>query len=109
MQILSDRAAFYLTIIAVAAGAATFILWYLTGAGVNFAVERMVAVLVITCPHALGLAIPLVVSISTGKAARNGFLVRDRLALELARSIDTVVFDKTGTLTTGEYGIEKID
>jgi len=108
LQILSDRAAFYLTIIAVTAGALTFILWLLANAGISFALERLVAVLVITCPHALGLAIPLVASISTTLAAQHGFLVRQRLALETARKIDVVLFDKTGTLTKGEYGVEKI-
>ena len=108
MQILADRAAFYLTIIAVTSGALTFILWLLANAGISFALERLVAVLVITCPHALGLAIPLVASISTTLAAQHGFLIRQRLALETARKIDVVLFDKTGTLTKGEYGVEKI-
>ena len=108
LQILSDRAAFYLTIIAVSTGALTFILWLLANSGISFALERLVAVLVIACPHALGLAVPLVASISTTLAARNGFLVRQRLALELARKIDVVLFDKTGTLTKGTYGVTKI-
>src|SRR3990167_7212686 len=108
LQILSDRAAFYLTIIAIAAGSLTFVLWIVAQAGFSFAVERLVAVLVIACPHALGLAVPLVASISTTMAARNGFLVRQRLALEAARKIDIVLFDKTGTLTKGEYGVQKI-
>ncbi|KAA0206581.1 heavy metal translocating P-type ATPase [Candidatus Uhrbacteria bacterium] len=107
LQMLSDRAAYYLTIIAIAAGGATLAAWL--GAGEPaFAVERMVTVLVIACPHALGLAIPLVASISTTKAARNGFLVKQRLALEAARRIDVVLFDKTGTLTKGEFGIDAI-
>ncbi|MBI4119277.1 MAG: heavy metal translocating P-type ATPase [Parcubacteria group bacterium] len=108
LQILSDRAAFYLTLIAVGAGGLTFMLWLWANAGFSFALERLVAVLVIACPHALGLAVPLVASISTTLAARNGFLVRQRLALELARKIDVVLFDKTGTLTKGEYGITNI-
>lgn len=108
LQMLSDRAAFYLTIIAIVSGGLTFGLWLWNGAGFAFSVERLVAVLVIACPHALGLAIPLVASISTTMAARNGFLVKQRLALEMARNIDIVLFDKTGTLTKGEYGIEKI-
>ena len=108
MQILADRAAFYLTIIAVTAGILTFILWLLANAGISFALERLVAVLVIVCPHALGLAIPLVASISTTLAAQHGFLIRQRLALETARKINVVLFDKTGTLTKGEYGIDKI-
>jgi len=108
LQMLSDRAAFYLTLIAIVAGGLTFILWLISKAGVGFALERLVAVLVIACPHALGLAVPLVASISSTLAARNGFLVRQRLALEAARNIDIVLFDKTGTLTKGEYGVTNI-
>ena len=108
LQILSDRAAFYLTLIAIGAGTLTFILWFLAQAGLGFAFERLVAVLVIACPHALGLAVPLVAAISTAMAAGNGFLVRQRLALELARKVNIAVFDKTGTLTKGEYGITNI-
>ncbi len=108
LQILSDRAAFYLTIIAVVAGGVTLIAWLVARGDISFAVARMVAVLVIACPHALGLAVPLVASISTTKAARNGFLVKRRLALEAARNITIALFDKTGTLTKGEYGVAKI-
>lgn len=108
LQLISDRAAFYLTIIAIVGGAVTFVIWLLAGAGIVTATERLVAVLVITCPHALGLAIPLVASISTTMAARNGLLIRERSALEGARNIDTVLFDKTGTLTRGEFGIDTI-
>ena len=108
LQILSDRAAFYLTVIAVGAGSLTFITWFVLGAGMQFAIERLVVVLVIACPHALGLAVPLVASTSTSMAARNGFLVKQRLALEAARNIDVVLFDKTGTLTKGEYGVTNI-
>jgi len=108
LQMLSDRAAFFLTVIAIGVGGLTFILWILFKAGFGFALERMVAVLVISCPHALGLAVPLVASISTTMAARSGLLVRQRLALELARKINLVLFDKTGTLTKGEYGITNI-
>ena len=108
LQMLSDRAAFYLTLIAIGAGSVTFITWLLVHAGVSVATERLVAVLVITCPHALGLAIPLVAAISTTMAAKNGLLVRQRSALELARNIHTVLFDKTGTLTRGEFGIDAI-
>ncbi len=104
LQLLSDRAAYYLTIIAVATGGTTLFTWVFF-AEPSFAVERMVAVLVIACPHALGLAIPLVASISTTKAARNGFLVKRRLALEEARTIGIVLFDKTGTLTQGSFGV----
>ncbi|OGZ20944.1 MAG: copper-translocating P-type ATPase [Candidatus Nealsonbacteria bacterium RIFCSPHIGHO2_02_FULL_38_75] len=107
LQMLSDRAAYYLTIIAVVVGGVTLVVW-LALADPAFAVERMVAVLVIACPHALGLAIPLVASISTTKAAQNGFLVKQRLALEAARNIDVVLFDKTGTLTKGEFGVDAI-
>ena len=107
LQMLSDKAAYYLTLIAVVTGGITLAVW-LALADAAFAVNRMVAVLVIACPHALGLAIPLVASISTTKAARNGFLVKQRLALEMARNIDVVLFDKTGTLTKGEYGITQI-
>jgi len=107
LQMLSDRAAFYLTIIAVVTGGVTLATW-LALSDAAFAVNRMVAVLVIACPHALGLAIPLVASISTTKAARNGFLVKQRLALEAARQIDVVLFDKTGTLTKGEFGVAEI-
>lgn len=107
LQMLSDRAAYYLTIIAVVTGGVTLAAW-LAFADPAFAINRMVAVLVIACPHALGLAIPLVASISTTKAARNGFLVKQRLALEAARSIEIVLFDKTGTLTRGEFGIDEI-
>lgn len=105
LQILSDRAALYLTIIAIGGGLVTLAAWLISGADVSFAVSRLVAVLVIACPHALGLAVPLVASISTAKAAQNGFLIKQRLALEAARMIDIVLFDKTGTLTKGEFGV----
>ena len=107
LQMLSDRAAFYLTIIAVVTGGITLATW-LTLSDASFAINRMVAVLVIACPHALGLAIPLVASISTTKAARNGLLIKQRMALEAARNIDIVLFDKTGTLTKGEFGVDSI-
>lgn len=107
LQILSDRAAFYLTVLAVGGGAITLISWLVAGAEVSFAVARLVAVLVIACPHALGLAVPLVASISTTKAAQNGFLVKQRLSLEAARTIDTVLFDKTGTLTEAKFKVMK--
>lgn len=108
LQMLSDRAALYLTIIAVTGGIITLIAWLVAGADVGFAVARLVAVLVIACPHALGLAVPLVASISTTKAAQNGFLVKQRLALEAARTINMVLFDKTGTLTKGEFGVVNV-
>lgn len=104
-QALADRVAGWLTYIALTAGAITLIVWLLTDQPSSFAIERMVTVLVIACPHALGLAIPLVTSISTTLSARQGLLVRDRIALEQARQIDTVIFDKTGTLTHGEMGV----
>ena len=104
-QNLADRAAYWLTLIAIGVGAITFIVWTLSTRPESFALERTVTVLVIACPHALGLAIPLVIAISTTLAARNGLLVRDRLALETARNLNVVVFDKTGTLTTGEFGV----
>ncbi len=107
LQLLSDKAAYYLTIVAVVTGGVTLASW-LAASDTAFAIERMVAVLVIACPHALGLAIPLVASISTTKAAKNGFLVKQRMALEAARNIDAVLFDKTGTLTKGEFGISAI-
>jgi len=105
LQLLSDRAAFYLTVIAVTAGGVTLMTWLILGKGFGFSVERLVAVLVIACPHALGLAIPLVASISTTMASKNGFFVKRRLALEAARNITTVLFDKTGTLTEGHFGV----
>jgi Cu2+-exporting ATPase len=104
-QVLADRAAFWLTLIALGAGALTLIGWLATGADAAFAVERLVTTLVIACPHALGLAIPLVIAISTTLGARNGLLVRDRRGLEEARTLASIVFDKTGTLTRGEFGV----
>jgi Cu2+-exporting ATPase len=104
-QILADKAAGWLFYIALAAAFLTAIAWTI-GVGFNAEViTRVATVLVIACPHALGLAIPLVVAISTGLAANNGILVRDRLALEEARNLDVVIFDKTGTLTKGEFGV----
>ena len=104
-QILADRAAFFLTIIATVSGLGTLAYWLLSDRGSAFAFERAVTVFIIACPHALGLAIPLVTSISTTLAAKNGLLVRQRIALETARNIDVVLFDKTGTLTRGEHGV----
>lgn len=108
-QILADRAAGWLFYIAVAAAALTAGAWTLAEGMSLFALQRVVTVLVIACPHALGLAVPLVVAISTSSAAKNGVLVRDRLALEEARQIDVVVFDKTGTLTKGEQGVVGVE
>jgi len=104
-QALADRAAFLLTIIAVVTGALTLLVWLALGATGAFAVERLVAVLVIACPHTLGLAVPLVAAISTTLGARSGLLVRNRRGLEEARNLTTVVFDKTGTLTRGEFRV----
>jgi Cu2+-exporting ATPase len=107
-QALADRASFLLTLVALGAGALTLIVWLARGSEVAFAIERFVTVLVIACPHALGLAIPLVVAISTTLGARSGLLVRDRRGLEEARNLTTVVFDKTGTLTRGEFRVVEI-
>jgi len=104
-QALADRAAFWLTIIAITAGAITLVVWLSVGAETAFAIERVVTVLVVACPHALGLAVPLVIAISTTLGAQNGLLVRDRRGLEEARNLDAIVFDKTGTLTLGEFGL----
>ena len=106
-QALADRAAAMLFYIAVAAGALTFVIWTAIG-NTGEAVERTVTVLVISCPHALGLAIPLVIAISTGVAARAGILVRDRLALERMRTVSAVLFDKTGTLTKGKPAVRDV-
>lgn len=107
-QLLADRAAGWLFYVALSVAAVTAIAWVLVE-GFNVGVlERVVTVLVIACPHALGLAVPLVVAINTSTAARNGILVRDRIAMEDARSLDTVMFDKTGTLTKGEQGVVDI-
>jgi Cu2+-exporting ATPase len=107
VQVLADKAAFALTIVALLTAVITFVTW-LAIKDAGFALERSVTVLIIACPHALGLAIPLVVSISTALSARNGLLVRKRLALEAARKLDWVLFDKTGTLTKGEHGVTDI-
>jgi len=104
-QALADRAAFWLTLVALGAGTLAFVGWIAAGADAAFAVERLVTTLVIACPHALGLAIPLVIAISTTLGARSGLLVRDRRGLEEARTLTAVVFDKTGTLTRGEFGV----
>jgi Cu2+-exporting ATPase len=107
-QALADRAAYILTIVAIVSAALTLVGWLLAGATSAYAIERVVTVLVIACPHALGLAVPLVVAISTTIGARNGLLVRDRRGLEEARNLNTVVFDKTGTLTRGEFRVVDI-
>jgi P-type Cu2+ transporter len=107
-QALADRAAYILTIVAIVAAALTLVGWLLDGATLAYTIERVVTVLVIACPHALGLAVPLVVAISTTIGARNGLLVRDRRGLEEARKLNTVVFDKTGTLTRGDFRVVDI-
>ena len=107
-QALADRAAYALTIVALVSATATLVVWLVLGAAPAFAIERMVTTLVISCPHALGLAIPLVIAISTTIGARNGLLVRDRRGLEEARKLNAVVFDKTGTLTIGEQRVVDI-
>lgn len=108
-QDLANRAASWLTVIALAGGTITFIIWFaLTQQTVAFALERMVTVMVITCPHALGLAVPLVVAVSTTIAATHGLLIRNRAAFETGRKINAIVFDKTGTLTEGKFGITDV-
>ena len=104
-QALADRAAFLLTVVAIAAGGATLVVWQILGASLDFTITRVVTVLVIACPHALGLAVPLVTAISTTMGAKSGLLVRDRRGLEEARDLNAVVFDKTGTLTLGEHRV----
>lgn len=107
-QDLANRAALWLTYIALGVGGATLFGWLLLGGTFAFAIERAVTVMVISCPHALGLAVPLVVAVSTSLTARNGLLIRDRAAFERARQLGAVVFDKTGTLTKGEFGVSDI-
>ncbi|WP_242822372.1 heavy metal translocating P-type ATPase [Thermaerobacter marianensis] len=107
-QNLADRAAGWLTYIAIGAGALTFLAWWASGEPLDFALTRAVAVLVIACPHALGLAIPLVTVNATSMAARAGILVRNREAFERARDLKIVAFDKTGTLTEGKFGVRRI-
>jgi P-type Cu2+ transporter len=104
-QHLADRAAQLLTAVAMSAGVITLVVWQLIGAPIDFSIVRTVTVLVIACPHALGLAVPLVVAISTTMGAQSGLLVRDRRGLEEARNLDVVIFDKTGTLTLGEHRV----
>ncbi len=107
-QDLANRAAFFLTILALSVGAITFFAWLLSGEGLDFSIERAATVMVITCPHALGLAVPLVVAVSTALAANSGLLIRDRGAFERSRDLQAVVFDKTGTLTRGVFGVTDI-
>jgi len=107
-QDLANRAALWLTLTAIAGGTLTLMAWLGAGREFSFALERTVTVMVITCPHALGLAVPLVVAVSTALSARQGLLIRDRSAFERARELDAVVFDKTGTLTEGRFGVTDI-
>jgi Cu2+-exporting ATPase len=107
-QDVANRAAQWLTWIALSVGGATLLIWLALGAEVSFAIERMVTVMVIACPHALGLAVPLVVAVSTSLTAQNGLLIRDRAAFERARGLDAVIFDKTGTLTEGRFGVSDV-
>lgn len=108
-QDIANHAAYWLTIVAILGGTLTLLTWYfLSNQTLSFALERTVSVMVITCPHALGLAVPLVVAVSTAIAARNGLLIRNRVAFEAARNINAIVFDKTGTLTKGEFGVTDI-
>ncbi len=107
-QLLADKAARILTIVALAAGFTTFFFWWLIAKEpLVFALERMVTVIVICCPHALGLAVPLVVAISTSKSAKSGLLIKNRTAFENARKITTIIFDKTGTLTIGKFEVAR--
>jgi Cu2+-exporting ATPase len=107
-QLLADKAARWLTLIAIVSGITTFLIWYLSGKELAFSIERMVTVIVICCPHALGLAVPLIVAKSTALSAKNGLLIKNRTAFENARKITTLVFDKTGTLTIGKFEVSKI-
>jgi Cu2+-exporting ATPase len=107
-QDFANRAALWLTIIALSVGTLTFAVWLFAGKELVFSLERMVTVMVITCPHALGLAVPLVVAVSTSLAAGRGLLVRDRASFERARLLEAIVFDKTGTLTKGKFGVTDV-
>ncbi|WP_236979810.1 copper-translocating P-type ATPase [Membranihabitans maritimus] len=109
MQNLSDRAAKWLTYIALGIGFGTLAVWLILGFPFVYALERMVTVMIIACPHALGLAIPLVVAISTAVSAQNGLLIRNRTAFEESRKISVLLFDKTGTLTKGDFGVTRIE
>lgn len=107
-QFLADKAAFWLTLLAMGIGTITFITWIALGKDIAFAIERTATVLIIACPHALGLAVPLVVAISTTLSAQSGLLIRNRTAFENARKISTIIFDKTGTLTKGTFSVKKV-
>ncbi|WP_342679485.1 heavy metal translocating P-type ATPase [Methanofollis sp. UBA420] len=107
-QDLANRAAFYLVVIALSVSALTFVAWVFLARDTGFAVERAATVMVIACPHALGLAVPLVVAVSTALAAQSGFLIRERQAFERGKDIQAIIFDKTGTLTEGRFGVTDI-
>lgn len=107
-QDLANRAALYLTLIAIIVGTITLVMWLILEQNLAFALERTVTVMVIACPHALGLAVPLVVAVSTALSAKNGFLVRNRIAFEKAKDLQAIIFDKTGTLTKGKFGVTDI-
>ena len=108
-QNIADRFATVLTVIALSGGFLTFLVWFIfTSFGSEFALERAVTVMVITCPHALGLAVPLVVAVSTALSAQNGLLIRNRASFEKSRDINAIIFDKTGTLTQGKFGVTDI-
>jgi Cu2+-exporting ATPase len=107
-QDLANKAALWLTVISISIGGITLLSWLYFGMEFVFSLERMVTVMVITCPHALGLAVPLVVAVSTSISARNGLLIRNRTAFENAKNINAIIFDKTGTLTKGEFGVTDI-
>lgn len=107
-QNLADKVAKWLTFIAIAVGVGTFIYWFSSSGDLAFALERMVTVMVTACPHALGVAIPLVVAISTTLSATNGLLIRNRTAFETTRNLSTIIFDKTGTLTQGSHAVERV-
>ncbi|MFO7726087.1 MAG: copper-translocating P-type ATPase [Oceanipulchritudo sp.] len=107
-QDLANRVAFWLTLVAIGAGILTMAAWLLAGKEFVYALERTVTVLVITCPHALGLAIPLVIAVSTSLGAKNGLLIRNRVPFERSRNLDAIVFDKTGTLTEGRFGVKEV-
>ena len=107
-QNLADKVAKWLTLVSITVGVVTFIVWFSSGQSLSFALERMVTVMVTSCPHALGVAIPLVIAISTTLSATHGLLIRNRTAFENARKLTTIIFDKTGTLTKGSHEIQQI-
>jgi Cu2+-exporting ATPase len=107
-QNLADKVAKWLTLVSITVGIVTFIVWFSSGQSLSFALERMVTVMVTSCPHALGVAIPLVIAISTTLSATHGLLIRNRTAFENARKLTTIIFDKTGTLTKGSHEIQQI-